>query len=156
MEGLWVNVEKNNREYGMWGYMECGVQPADSNKYHPWPSPPPDYSQWAQVWELRKVRVGQVPTRIQNRVLMVSWFCLSLLPWLSTATSASFKEFTRETAYSGELQWSLYFRERTSCLIASQRHHLRASARRVTHVTIVFCDQLLTFLRYIFEHNHWP
>jgi len=72
----------------------------------------------------------------------------------STATSASFKEFTRKTAYSGELQWSLYFRERTSCLIASQRHHLRASARRVTHVTIVFCDQLLTFLRYIFGHNH--
>jgi len=29
----------------------------------------------------------------------------------STATSASFKEFTRETAYSGELQWSLSFRE---------------------------------------------
>ena len=35
----------------------------------------------------------------------------------STATSASFKEFTRETAYSGELQWSLSFQELTSCLI---------------------------------------
>jgi len=81
--GVMGNVEKNNRNYGMWGYMECGVQPADSNKYHPWPSPPPVYSQWAQIWELRKVRVGQVPTRIQNRVLIVSWFCLSLLPWLT-------------------------------------------------------------------------